>query len=265
MQDYPTTPDPQQDPQSQQGQPAPQPYPNPASNLEPTPYPNQPTFAPPPPPYATPGSQQAQNPPRSSRSKWLIGGGVGCGVLLVMCMCVGLIGAIMAAPGASSTASNNPTATARQGQPQQPAPTTPATATATPKPTATTNPNAGASAYAAFVETDSTTLGNDLNSVGDACSDTQDLDSCRAAWVTIRDDSASYLRDLNAHPAPPCMQTADKSLRAGLNDIHSAALQVIDGIDQFDADKINAGAATLNKANDEVHDATSALNSAHCS
>jgi hypothetical protein len=169
-------------------------------------------------------------------------------------MCVGLLTVILA-QGGSSTASGDSTATAQQGQVQKFAPT----------PTATTNPNAGAGAYATFVEQDSTKLGNDLSSVSDSCSSTQELDTCRAAWVTIRDDSASFLSDLDAHPAPPCMQSADKSLRAGLNDVHAASLEVIDGIDQYDPAKINNGATILNKANGEVNDATSALENANCS
>lgn len=282
MQDYPTTPSPQPSQPGQQDAPPPQPAPSqppyaappPPQYTAPTPMPDtpppytpapasapayNPTYAP---PYAAPGAANPQNPPRSNRTKWLIGGGIGCGVLLVMCMCVGLLTAILA-QGGSSTASGDPTATTQQGQAQSFAPTP--TATTPPKPTATTNPNAGAGAYATLVQQDSTTLGNDLSSVSDACGSTQDLDTCRAAWVTIRDDSASFLDDLDAHPTPPCMKTADTSLRAGLNDVHAASLEVIDGIDQYDPDKIKNGATILTKANGEVNDATSALKNASCS
>lgn len=289
MQDYPTTPQPQPSQPGQADAPAPQPIAN--TPPAPAPHPDQATFAPPAPqysaptpmpdapppytpapasapaynptyapPYPVPSAANLQDPPRSNRTKWLIGGGIGCGALLVMCMCVGLLTAILA-QGGSSTASGDPTATTQQGQAQKFAPT----ATTAPQPTATTNPNAGAGAYATLVQQDSTTLGNDLSSVSDACSSTQDLSTCRAAWVTIRDDSASFLDDLDTHPAPPCMKTADKSLRAGLNDVHAASLEVIDGIDQYDPAKINNGATILTKANGEVNDATSALKNANCS
>ena len=134
MQDYPTTPDPQQGQQNQPGQqgaPAPQPPFSPA-----------PMFAAPPPPYATPGARQAQNPPQSNRNKLLIGGGVGCGVLLILCMCIGLVSALASQGKTSASSGGAPTFTVAHKAPVTPGPTaTPRpTATARPKPTATPQP-----------------------------------------------------------------------------------------------------------------------------
>ena len=251
MQDFPTTPDPQN---GQQGPQAPNP---------PQPYANQPAYAPPP-SYVMPGGQPSQTPPQSNRKKLLIGGGIGCGVLLVLCMCMGLLGAIMA-QGGSSAASSNPTATAQQGQTQKAAQMPPATATATPKPTATPNPNAGAPAYAQVISSDGTTLAADMNKVSDKCGSGQDLSGCRSALVSTQSDSESFLADLDAHPAPPCMATVDKPLRAALRDVDSAAQKVIDGIDNYDVGEIDDGSALMSKATSEIDAASSELDKVSCS
>ncbi|MGE5334536.1 MAG: hypothetical protein ACM3N4_07545, partial [Nitrososphaerota archaeon] len=81
MQGYPTTPDPQQSPQPQQPQPMPH-----------MPQQNPPAYGPP--AFAPVPAPGAPNAPRSNRNKLLIGGGIGCGVLLILCMCVGLMSAI---------------------------------------------------------------------------------------------------------------------------------------------------------------------------
>ena len=123
MQDFPTTPDPQN---GQQGPQAPNP---------PQPYANQPAYTSPP-PYTTPGGQPPQTPPQSNRKKLLIGGGIGCGVLLVLCMCMGLIGALASQGNTSASSGNTPAATAAHKAPGTPQPT----ATPKPKPTATPQP-----------------------------------------------------------------------------------------------------------------------------
>ena len=125
MQDYPTTPNPQPSQPGQQDAPTPQPTPS------------QPAYAaPPPPPYATPGGQQPRNPLSSNRKKLLIGGGIGCGVLLVLCMCMGLLGALASQGNTSASSGNTPAATAAHKAPGTPQPT----ATPKPKPTATPQP-----------------------------------------------------------------------------------------------------------------------------
>lgn len=251
MQDFPTTPDPQN---GQQGPQAPNP---------PQPYANQPAYTPPS-PYVTPGGQPPQTPPQSNRKKLLIGGGIGCGVLLVLCMCAGLLGALMA-QGGTSTASDSPTATAQPGQTQKTAQMPTGTATANPKPTATPNRNAGAPAYAHVISSDGTTLAADMNKVSDKCGSGQDLSGCRAALVSTQSDSESFLADLDAHPAPPCMATVDKPLRAALRDVDSAAQKVIDGIDNYDVGEIDDGSALMSKATSEIDAASSELDKVSCS
>src|SRR6185437_15377979 len=98
------------------------------------------------PPFVTPSpAPGATTPPSSNRKKLLIGGGIGCGVLLVLCMCAGLLGALLSNGSTSANSGASPAAPQRS-QPQKLA--------ATPTPTATPDPNAGASAYVSAVSTD---------------------------------------------------------------------------------------------------------------
>lgn len=239
MQGYPTTPDPQQPPQ--QTPPTPAPF-------------GVPTAAP---PFVTPSAApDAATPPSSNRKKLLIGGGIGCGVLLVLCMCAGLLGALLSNGSTSANSGGSPTTT-QQSQPRE--------LDMTPTATATSDPNAGASAYASVVTTDGTILGADMTTVGDVCGSGQDLSGCRAALVTARDDSQTFLNDLNAQPTPPCLQSADTPLRAALRDVHSAAQEVIDGIDSFSTSKIKAGTALMSKATTEIDTASAELEQVSCS
>lgn len=247
MQQYPTVPDPQQAPLQQ---------PAPDSQQAAAPSQGQPLYAAPyaPPPAA--GAPNAPGAPQSNRNRLLIGGGIGCGVLLLLCMCVGVLGTL-AALGSTPVASNaaeTATSTTQMIHLAE-----------TPTPTATANPNAGAAAYVSVVTLDGTTLGNDLNIVSDECGNSQDLSACRAALVVARDDSASFLKDLDAHPTPPCLVSTDQPLRAALRDIQSATQEVIDGIDTYDVSKVQDGSALMQKATKEVNSASSELDKAKCS
>jgi len=107
MQGYPNTPDPQRP--SQQTPPPPAPFDAPIAA----------------PPFVAPSPASSAATPSSNRKKLLIGGGIGCGVLLVLCMCAGLLGALLS--------NGSPSATHQQGN----APAGTPLPTATPKPTAT--------------------------------------------------------------------------------------------------------------------------------
>jgi hypothetical protein len=104
-----------------------------------------------------------------------------------------------------------------------------------------------------------------MTTVGDECGSGQDLSGCRAALVTARDDSQTFLDDLNAQPTPPCLKSADTPLRAALRDVHSAAQEVIDGIDSYSVAKIKAGTALMNKATTEINTASAELKQVSCS
>lgn len=255
MQNYPPFPDPQQ-PQPPTYQPQ-APQPGFSSSGTPGYPPTQPEFGS---PMATPGAPvpaqgQPQNQPQSNRRKLLLGSGIGCGALLVLCMCAGLI-ASAGILGSSSTTTGGASTTSLLSSLQTPA--TQPTATDTP------NPNADAPAYTQTVLGDSTTLSTDLNLVGTQCGN-QSLSACRGALVAVREDSQRFLDDLDAQPTPPCLAAVDKSLRAGLNDVHAAAVEAIDGIDTIDASKIQAGTDLMNKATTEIASASSAFEKASCS
>ena len=203
-----------------------------------------------------PTQGQPQNQPQSNRKKLLIGGGIGCGALLVLCMCAGLIASAGILGANSTTTTGGAPTTSLQASLQTP--------TSQPTATDTPNPNAGAPAYTQTVVSDSTTLSTDLNQVGTQCGN-KDLSACRDALVAVRDDSQSFLDDLDAQTTPPCLAAVDKSLRAGLNDVHAAAVEAIDGIDTIDASKIQAGTDLMNKATTEIDSASSAFEKASCS
>jgi hypothetical protein len=88
-------------------------------------------------PVAAVAAPGAPNQPPSNRNKLLIGGGIGCGVLLALCMCLGLMSAL-ASRGDTSANSHGATPTTQQSHAQTPAGTP--MPTATPKPTATATP-----------------------------------------------------------------------------------------------------------------------------
>jgi hypothetical protein len=172
-------------------------------------------------------------------------------------MCVGLLSALASRGNTSASSGGSPTATQQQSRVLAP--------TSTPKPTATSNPNAGSGAYVAVVSRDSSTLTTDLNQVGTDCGSGQDIVSCRSALVTLQTDSESFLNDLDAHPAPPCLSTVDKPLRTALNDLDASSQEVIDGIDNYDVAKIKDGTALMSEATPEINSASSAFENANCS
>lgn len=259
MQNYPPTPDPRQVPQMTPLNQNPQPD---ASANPPTaslgalapaqPY-DMPSYA----PTTPPAAPATPNLPRSNRNKLLIGGGIGCGVLLVLCMCVGLLSAIAAMGGTSTAAQSTPTVVGQQSLKLS--------STSTPIPTVTPNPNVGAASYTSMVTQNSTILGDDLNTVSTECGSGQDISSCRDAVVTLREDSANFLDDLDAQPTPPCLMTVDTPLRAALNDLHTAAQEIIDGIDNYDVGKIDDGSTLMRKATTEINTATDAYKHVTCS
>lgn len=107
MQGFPTSPDPQQT----------------------TPM-NPPQFAP---------VSPVTTPP-SNRNKLLIGGSIGCGVLLVLCLCVGLMGALASRGSTSAAPDSSPASSQQQSNTQAPAGTPQPTATLQPTATATPQP-----------------------------------------------------------------------------------------------------------------------------
>jgi hypothetical protein len=74
-----------------------------------------------------------------------------------------------------------------------------------------------------------------------------------------------FISEINQHKAPPCLASADKSLRAALNDFKNGTQKILDGIDDIDPSKIEAGNALITKGANEIRDATTKIEAATCS
>lgn len=92
-----------------------------------------------PPPFAPVAASGAPTPPQSNRNKLLIGGGIGCGVLLVLCLCA-VIASALGSKGSTPVAQGGSSTTTQQSNTQAPAGTPLPTATAKPTATATPQP-----------------------------------------------------------------------------------------------------------------------------
>lgn len=137
---------------------------------------------------------------------------------------------------------------------------TSATATAQqPQPTATDTPDPRIADYRAYVRQQLTTLKDDFTAISDLCQSDKSYSTCRDAVLVAHDDVASFLHGLDAHPAPLCMATTDKSLRAALADYKRGTQLVLDGIDQYDVSKIDQGSAAIRKGTTEITAATDAM------
>ena len=148
MQGYPTTPDPQQS--SQQ---TPQLRPHLALQLQRSNSNRNTTIC-----HAVIHSRRAT--PSSNRKKLLIGGGIGCGTLLVLCMCAGLLGAILSNGSTSANSGGSPTTT-QQSQPQK--------LNVTPTPDRDNRSQCGRQRLRIAVTADSTILGADMTTLSDVC------------------------------------------------------------------------------------------------
>ncbi len=187
--------------------------------------------------------------------------GAGCAALLLTCViCAALAGIVSGHSGATSA----PMAVAT---PTHAAAATHAVRKATPvptlAPTATADPNATAPIYAAVIQTDTGTLAADFGSVHNDCG-VQSAATCYADLQRVATDTQSFVDDLNAMPAPPCLTTVDGNLRVALADYEQAAQEGMDGITESNADLLNASAADFSAGTAALGVATTALKSAQC-
>ena len=182
--------------------------------------------------------------------------GVGCASLVIaLTLICGLCGMMAnAASGAASTADTS-------------APTATSAATRMPAPTDTpANPNDPAKvvAYAQVAQADTKPIVDDDSAISADCG-AGDLAACRADLVTLSSDAQQFLDDLNANPAPPCLQPTDKLLRKALNQMKAGADEAVKGIDDDRADEVNNGTALIVKSDQTLMQATQAVKAAKCS
>lgn len=188
---------------------------------------------------------------------------VGIMVFCAVCgMCSFAIGAVSNALGGGTTA-NAPTHTTTTKQQVVPPTAAPPTATTMP----TVDPEIAR--YRNFVVMQTTTLGTDFTDVGSKCSNgsdgsSPDLTACRAALQTAHGDIVTFQQGMGQYPAPACMHNVDVALRTALNDYEQGTQMAIDGIDNYDAGKIQQGATLMDDGTSQLQTATGAVETAVC-
>lgn len=220
-------------------------------------------------PNPTPWEYQPFNPaptpaPRKKWPTWaLIAIPVGVLVLLLCGICgtCAAITYVMPTP-TTSTAANAPTSTTGSSHVVG-FPTAAPQATATPIPP-TATPDTRAANYRAYVVAQTATLKSDFTNAGNHCGTGHTLGECRAVMVTAHNAVVAFQKGLATHPAPPCLTSADTSLRAALTDYANGTQLAINGIDDLDADEITSASGIINDGNDEMNAAATAVSSATC-
>lgn len=90
------------------------------------------------------------------------------------------------------------------------------------------------------------------------------MDSCYSDMHTLDDDVHHFQDDLNANPAPPCLQDTDTNLRAALKLLDKAAQSVMTGISQDDPTQVDTGTSYMTQATRYINNATSSIQAAQC-
>jgi spore coat protein U-like protein len=129
------------------------------------------------------------------------------------------------------------------------------------KPTATID---SAAAYRAFGTADSLKLADAANTISTDCTEDGSLNACRDAVGAFKDTVKGFQADLDAHPAPACMKTADGHLRAALTLYATAANLMLDGLDTLDADSISKATKDITDGTAEMKQATDLIKTAKC-
>lgn len=135
-------------------------------------------------------------------------------------------------------------------------------------PTATTAPYIAADvdAYTSTIPSDAQLLRNDMSTMSSACSNVKasSLHICQATIETIEMDAASFQDDVNAIPAPPCLHTADVTVRQALALVQEGTQEAINGILDTNPSEVNAGAAMYPQASSELDSAVNQIRAAQC-
>lgn len=146
-----------------------------------------------------------------------------------------------------------------------PAPTAPATPAPAPvTPTPATAPGT-VDAYRQAVDADATRFQDAGQAVGDRCSPgvlRSGTAGCQAALRAMDDSVQRFQSDLDAHPAPTCLQPVDHELRTALSLYHQGIQQELGGLQRGDPGAIAQGAGTLGDATGHAQAAGSLIQSA---
>jgi len=91
------------------------------------------------------------------------------------------------------------------------------------------------------------------------------MSACRSALQDVGASAKALQRDLDAHPAPSCMKSADATLRTAISlYLQGVALGVL-GIDQGSASQLAQGKGLLDQGTAQFHVASSQLGQSACS
>jgi hypothetical protein len=134
--------------------------------------------------------------------------------------------------------------------------------TSTPKPTPS-GPSLSA-VYANALQVDAQHLVAANGARQTSCA-TRDLAACRSALQLIAAATAALQRDVDANPAPSCMQPADTTLRSAIGLFQQGAQLGTQGIDEGSSSKLTQGKSLLDQATTRLYSASDQLGRAACS
>jgi len=138
----------------------------------------------------------------------------------------------------------------------------PKQATPTPRPAAT-SPTLSA-AYATALQVDAQHLVAANGARTTSCATTKDLAGCRTALQQVAGAAAALQKDLDAHPAPSCMKTADTTLRAAVGLFQQGAQLGTQAIDQGSSSKLTQSKTVLDQGVTRLLTASDQLGRAAC-
>jgi hypothetical protein len=183
----------------------------------------------------------------------------GCVTLLVVaCQQQGGLGGVVTAGRATPTPGERLAKVAQPtSRPPQPAPrATPARPDASP----TTQPSL---VYMNALQVDAQHLVAANNARVSSCG-AKDLAACRAAMQQIASSAAALQIDLDAHPAPTCLKTADIAMRGAVTLYQQGAQVGTAGIDQGSAADIARGGGLLDQGASRLLSASDQLSRSGC-
>lgn len=138
-----------------------------------------------------------------------------------------------------------------------------ATTAAPDTPTGTPPQQVDVTSYLKVAQADSAAAASGFGAVSQECM-TGEPANCRNALAALDNNLAVFQQDLDAHPAPTCLQQADQQLRLGIETARHGAQTGVQGIDESDGAKITAGGSLIDQANQQFQQAAVLLRTATC-
>ncbi|HXM57056.1 MAG TPA: hypothetical protein VOB72_16770 [Candidatus Dormibacteraeota bacterium] len=130
---------------------------------------------------------------------------------------------------------------------------------------ATGDASATVDGYRQLVAADASRFQSAGQAVADRCSPSalrSGTGDCQDALQSLDDATQRFRSDLDAHPAPSCLQPADQELRTALDLYHQGAEQELTGLRRGDALAVVQGAGALRDATGHAESAASLLSTA---